>query len=149
VLRSGWTRESPCTTADSAVPAESAFTYDGRGRILTTGYYSKANLQWTTSASYPGADRLDTTVPAGGTASSTFTDALGRTTASWSYTTATPTGNAADARVISYTYFPNGKPHTITGPGGQQWSYTYDLHGNQLTMSDPDAGNSSMAGQRS
>ena len=65
---------------------------------------------------------------------------MGRTTAQWNYKTATPTGVASDARVISYTYLPNGKTHTVTGPGGQQWSYAYDLHGNATTSVDPDAG---------
>jgi RHS repeat-associated protein len=92
---------------------------------------------------YPGADRTDVTPPSGGTATSRFTNALGQTTALWSYTTPTPDGVAADARAIAYTYTPAGEKATMTGPAGQVWTYGYDLRGHRIAGTDPDAGSTS------
>ncbi|MEU7876559.1 hypothetical protein AB0B76_58875, partial [Dactylosporangium sp. NPDC049140] len=126
--------------ADASVPAEKVATYDGQGRPTGVAAYSLGQLQWTTTTAYPGGERTDVTPPSGGTATSTFTDARGHTSALWNYTTATPDGNAAHASIISYGYSPAGKPAKVTGPGGQIWTYTYDLHGRPATAADPDAG---------
>ena len=40
----------------------------------------------------------------------------------------------------TYAYFPSRKLKTITDAAGNQWSYTYDLSGNELTTTDPDSG---------
>ncbi len=132
-------------TADSAVPAENLTTFDGRGRAVASTFYSYAQPQWHTTTAYPGADRTDVTPPAGGTAASAFTDALGRTTAKWSYTTATPTGNATDANVLTYTYTPAGKLASTTNQAGRVWSSTYDLRGNLTQSVDPDSGTTTAA----
>ncbi len=132
-------------TADASVPNETSVSFDGRGRELSSAFYAYASLQWQNSIAYPGIDRTDITPPQGGTATSTFVDALGRTSAIWNYTTPTPDGNSADARVIGYTYTPAGQPATITGPGGQQWTYHYDLHGHRTNASDPDTGTTATA----
>ena len=92
--------------ADADVPGETVTTYNGRGQAVVSGFYSHAQLQWQTTTAYPGADRTDLTPPAGGAATSTFTNALGQTTALWDYTTPTPDGIASDAKTISYTYTP-------------------------------------------
>jgi RHS repeat-associated protein len=99
--------------------------------------------QWATSTGYAGTDESDTTPPAGETASSTFTDVLGRTTASWKYNTATPTGKRADATATNYTYTAAGRTQTIADNAGNVWQYTYDLHGRQTQLVDPGAGMSS------
>src|SRR5262249_31433812 len=126
--------------ADSAVPNETLTTYDGRGRVLVNAFYSYAQPQWQTSTAYPGAERTDTTPPAGGTATSVFTDALGRTSARWEYTTSTPTGNAADADTLTYAYTPTGLLARVTNTAGQAWAATYDLRGNRIQATDPDTG---------
>lgn len=131
--------------ADSSIPGETLVTHDGSGRTVTSGFYSYGNLQWRSTAAYPGADRTDTTPPAGGTATSTFTDALGRSSASWSYTTPTPTGSAANARIVSYAYDAAGRQRSITGPAGQQWSFAYDMQGRRTSVTDPDSGTSTIS----
>ena len=99
---------------DDTVPAQSVTLYDGQGRSIATQAYSLGHYQWQTTTAYPGADQTDVTPPAGGTATSTFTDALGQTTASWAYDdSATPTGKASDARVTSYTYTLGGRVATL------------------------------------
>jgi RHS repeat-associated protein len=130
-------------TSDDQVPGETLTTYDGRGRATTSAFYAKAQFQWQTTAAYPGADRTDVTPATGGTATSTFTDALGQTSALWNYTTATPTGNTADARVITYAHDAAGRVTTVTGPSGEQWTSTYDPRGHVVQKTDPDAGASS------
>jgi len=65
---------------------------------------------------------------------------LGRTTQSWTYTTATPTGTASNATITSYTYTPSNQPATMTDTAGNAWTWTYDLHGNQIKAVDPGTG---------
>ena len=45
-----------------------------------------------------------------------------------------------DGGNITYTYFSSGKIKNITDPAGNITSMTYDLLGNQRTLTDPDAG---------
>jgi RHS repeat-associated protein len=139
----------PSTTlhpaADADVPAQATTTYDGQGRPTVSAFYSHAQFQWQTVTAYPGAERTDSTPPTGGTATSSWTDALGRTAALWRYTTPVPDGVPSHAEIISYTYNPAGETSTVTSPGGQVWTYQYDLHGHQTRISDPDTGVSTAA----
>ncbi|PYC68372.1 hypothetical protein C7C46_29145 [Streptomyces tateyamensis] len=125
---------------DSQIPAETWTTYDGLGRATNRAFMSYAQPQWSTTTAYPGADRTDVTPPQGTTATSTVTDARGRTTALWQYHTAAPTGHAGDADVTTYAYTPAGQPASRTDAAGNTWSYTYDLRGRQVSATDPDTG---------
>ncbi len=125
---------------DDQVPSQTVTQYDGQGRATATQFYSLAVLQWQTTKSYPGADETDTTPPSGGTATSTFTNGRGETTATWSYLTATPTGKASDADVTSYTYTPSGQTATTADNSANKWTYTYNLLGQKTSQTDPDAG---------
>ncbi|MFF2350797.1 RHS repeat-associated core domain-containing protein [Kitasatospora sp. NPDC058115] len=127
---------------DSQVPSQTWTSYDGLGRPVRAEFRSNANLQWATTTAYPGADRVDVTPPAGASPTTTITDARGRTTASWQYRTATPTGNPADADISTYTYTALDQPATHTDPSGNTWAYGYDLLGRQTSLTDPDAGTS-------
>ena len=129
-------------TNDSAIPEETETFYDGIGRTTKVLTVAQGTNQWATTTAYKGVDETDTTPPSGGTATAKFTDALGRITQSWAYTTATPTGNSANATATSYTYTPAGKPATMTDTAGNAWSWTYDLHGNQTKAVDPGTGTS-------
>jgi RHS repeat-associated protein len=126
---------------DDMVPAQTVTQYDGQGRPVESQAYSLGHYQWETTTAYPGANQVDVTPPAGGTATSTFTDALGQTTASWAYdASATPTDRASDARVTSYTYTPGGQAATVSDAAGNTWTYGYNLLGEMVSKSDPDAG---------
>jgi RHS repeat-associated protein len=125
---------------DSVVPLETESFHDGLGRITQSLTVAKGVNQWSTYTGYRGMDETDTTPPAGGPATSTFVDAAGRKIASWTYNTATPTGNAADAVVTTYGYTPAGKLATTTDAAGNQWHYTYDLHQRQVQAVDPGSG---------
>ncbi|PWI43707.1 hypothetical protein CK485_16480 [Streptomyces sp. ICBB 8177] len=126
---------------DNQIPSQTLTLYDGQGRPIHSQMWSKAQEQWQSTTAYPGADRTDSTPPAGGTATSTFTNALGQTTATWSYDDSpTPTGNAKDAVATTYTYTPAGQISTMSDNAGNQWSYHYDLLGEETQQSDPDTG---------
>ncbi|MEV7602511.1 RHS repeat-associated core domain-containing protein [Kitasatospora sp. NPDC089797] len=126
---------------DSAsVPNQSVVQFDGLGRAVSTQFVALGTLQATTTTAYPGADRVDVSPPAGGTATSTVTDARGRKTQVWQYRTAAATGKQADADVTSYAYTPGGQAASRTDAAGNTWSYGYDLRGRQVKADDPDAG---------
>ena len=138
----------PSTTVDvpvndTYVPEESETSYDGLGRTVKSETVAFGVNQYATTTSYPGVDQTDVTPPAGGTATSAFTDALGREIASWKYTTAAPTDNAANAVVTNYTYNAAGLQATISDAAGDQWSYTYNLLGQETSSIDPGTGPSS------
>jgi len=125
---------------DSAIPEETETFYDGLGRTVQALTVAQGINQWSTTTAYKGVDEIDVTPPSGGTATSAFTDALGRTVQSWTYTTATPTGSASNATVTTYTYTPAGKPATMTDTVGDAWAWTYDLHGRQIKAVEPSTG---------
>ncbi|MGI8882512.1 MAG: RHS repeat-associated core domain-containing protein [Jatrophihabitans sp.] len=120
-----------------AVPSWTQNTYDGAGRhtaqIAMTGGSTEL---WRTSSVY-GGDHVDVTPPAGGTATSTWTDARGHTTRLMQYHAATPTG-AADT--TSYGYDHRGELTAMTGPTGQHWTWAFDALGRQTTAADPESG---------
>jgi RHS repeat-associated protein len=125
----------------SVIPGQIKTGYDGAGRELYGAQWIDNAEVWRTSYAY-GGDHVDTTPPAGGTASTTWTDARGRTTKLAQYHAATPTGIADNT---TYSYWPTSALKTMTDPGGNVWSWTYDILGHQLTAHDPDAGNSTNA----
>jgi len=126
---------------DSAIPMETESSYDGLGREVRTLTVAGGVNQWATLTAYAGTDQTDVTPPAGGTPTSRFADALGRTVASWTYDdAAAPTDRASDAIVTSSTYTPAGLESTVQDAAGNTWRYTYDLHGRQTQLSDPGTG---------
>ncbi|MFF3216967.1 RHS repeat domain-containing protein [Streptomyces sp. NPDC002886] len=127
------------TADENTLPAQNLTQYDGLGRPVAGIFYSKAKEQWRTAIAYPGADRVDTTPPKGGIASSTITDARGRKTELRLYKAETPTG-AFDA--TTYGYDAAGQLKQITDPAGNDWTYDYDLQGRQTKAVDPDKGTS-------
>lgn len=142
------------SAADSTVPSQTLTTFDGRGRVISKALYSYANLQSATTTSYPGSERTDVMPPSGGTATSTFTDAMGNTTAVWDFKTGaindTETyvpGAAAPADAIQTAYtksnVPGGLKTTTTDTAGQEWTDTYNYNQNLVSSTDPDAGSSS------
>ncbi|MER7937019.1 MULTISPECIES: ricin-type beta-trefoil lectin domain protein [unclassified Streptomyces] len=74
----------PSTTLYAAnenqIPSETTTAYDGEGRPLKETLWHQAVEQWHGSTSYPGADEVDTTAPAGGRSTASFTNAVGQTT---------------------------------------------------------------------
>src|SRR5690606_23020137 len=100
--------------------------------------------------------------PDGGTATTTVTDARGRTTALWEhknrpsvssdqadghwYVPSTLPGfdprdlSASSDHRTTYSYDRFGQLASMKDPGGSTWSYAYDLGGRQVRTTDPDGG---------
>ncbi|MFJ5229400.1 ricin-type beta-trefoil lectin domain protein [Kitasatospora sp. NPDC088391] len=127
------------------VPNQTHTVYDGMGRPVTGESVAYGVVQNTTTTAHPGVDRTDTTPPAGGTPTTTVTDARGRTVQLWQYRTPTATGNPADADVTTYAFDQLGHPSTRKDAAGNTWSYGYDVRGRQTSVTDPDTGTSTTA----
>lgn len=125
----------------ATVPGETATVYDGQGRPTASVFSAYAHEQWRTTTAYPGADEVDVNPPAGGTPTTTITDALDRTSQLWQYRTPTATRKATDAEVTVYGYTPSGDTATRTDSTAKNtWSYQYDLRDRQTVADDPDTG---------
>ncbi|MGH3158134.1 MAG: RHS repeat-associated core domain-containing protein [Streptosporangiaceae bacterium] len=123
-----------------SVPALNVTQYDGQGRSVAAQFYSEGQQEWQSTTSYPGMNQTDTTPASGGTATSTFTNAIGQTTATWSYNdSSSPTGKQSNATVTSYTYNPAGQVAAVADNAGNTWSYGYNLLGDETSSSDPGA----------
>ncbi|WP_369185833.1 RHS repeat-associated core domain-containing protein [Streptomyces sp. Y1] len=131
---------TPFQTTTQQAPAQTYNVYDGLGRPVTQQFIAYGVVQSTTTTAYPGADRTDTTPPAGATPTSAVTDARGHKTQLWQYKTVTATGNQADADVTSYTYTVDGHLATQKDAAGNTWTHGYDQRGRETTTSDPDTG---------
>ncbi|MEU0094044.1 RHS repeat-associated core domain-containing protein [Kribbella sp. NPDC006257] len=139
-------------TSDVNIPSQEVTTYDGAGRAVKVTTMGGADELWHTSTSY-GGDRTTTVPPAGGTATTTFTDARGRTTELRQYhrtatATSTPadydSATAADYDSTRYGYTAAGDQNVLTGPSGTVWRDEYDLHRRKTKDTDPDKGITTM-----
>ena len=128
-----------------AVETQTRTTFDGMGRTSVTeqiaGNGDGGKVLGTTRTLY-GGDRTTVIPPEGGTATTTVTDARGRTTELRQHH-----ARAADAAYDStrYGYTPRGTLEKLTDPAGNIWKYAYDLFGNVTSTVDPDKGSSSTA----
>ena len=77
------------------------------------------------------------TPPAGGTATTTISDAEGRTTALRQHTGPTPSGAYDESK---YAYTASGQLASMTDAAGNVWRHTYDLLGREVETNDPDSG---------
>jgi YD repeat-containing protein len=87
-----------------------------------------------------GGDHTDVEPPSGATATSTWTDARGRTVQLRQYPTRSATGTDYDH--TDYSYNRRGLLASVTTPDGSKWTYGYDVRGRQTSSTDPDAGTS-------
>jgi RHS repeat-associated protein len=145
------------------VPNQDALTYDGLGRVVTDtkdANFSPVAGQVTTTV-YNG-DRTTVIPPAGGLVQTTIADPLGRTTELDQYSATNPsvtapgdtfTGHftvtpvANSVQPTFYGYDTHGNQDTITqGTGGPAWTTTFNLLGQVINTSDPDAGNTDRDG---
>jgi RHS repeat-associated protein len=128
--------------ASGDVPSQTGYAYDGAGRVTRQIAYAGGVETWETDTSY-GGNYTTTVPPQGGISQTTFTDGRGLTTAIYQYhagAPAVPTDPPADYDKTTYTNTPAGKLAGIHDAAGSTWSYTYNLLGDQLTASLPDAG---------
>ncbi|OLF13453.1 hypothetical protein BU204_27005 [Actinophytocola xanthii] len=127
-------------TTDQNIHSLTETEYDGAGRPVAQVFKGGGIEKWRTTTAY-GGDRVHVTPPEGGTATTTITDARGRTTELRTYQAPTPTG---DYDTTTYAYTPAGQLKTVEDPAENTWSYTYDLRGRHTTSVDPDRGTTRM-----
>jgi len=125
------------------VPSATGYTYDDAGRQTAEIAYALGSPTWQTTTTY-GGNFTTIVPPAGGTATTSVTNARGQLTDLIQYHDGQPADFLNDTPSqyddTKYTYYGSGRRATETDPGGNTWSWTFDLLGNQLTASDPDAG---------
>jgi RHS repeat-associated protein len=130
-------------TPTAAVPGRTEYGYDGAGRTTAETFLTGVREsddgtteyaeRWVTATEYHG-DRTKVTPPAGGTPTTTFTDARGKTTAVRQHTSATAYQDT------TYRYDAADRLIGVSDPAGNDWSYAYDLRGRQIAATDPDKG---------
>ncbi|MFI1480585.1 hypothetical protein [Streptomyces sp. NPDC020747] len=125
---------------NGAVGAQSRTDYGGLGRPTAAIALHAGTEQWRTTTRYDG-ELTHSDPPAGGIATTSVTDAGGRTTALRHYH-----GDRPDAALgydeTKYSYTPNGQLKTVTDDKSNVWSYEYDQLGRKIKSIDPDAGTS-------
>jgi RHS repeat-associated protein len=127
--------------ADNAVPSQAVTQYDTAGRPTASILRRYAAELWRTTTTYHGADKVSTVPPAGGTAVTVLTDGLGREVEKRDYQVRTDAGSETAAfQATRYTYTRADQLATVTDPAGAKWSFDYDLAGNRIESTDPDAG---------
>ncbi|HEX6684810.1 MAG TPA: RHS repeat-associated core domain-containing protein [Candidatus Limnocylindrales bacterium] len=125
-------------TNQPQIPAITENVYDGAGRVTASVFKALGVEKWRTTAGY-GGDRVHVTPPAGGTATTTISDAQGRTVALRQYHGPTPAGAYDET---TYRYTREGQLERLTDPAGNVWSWGYDVRGRQKSETDPDSGTS-------
>ncbi|RKN35413.1 RHS repeat domain-containing protein [Micromonospora musae] len=148
---------APVSAADlkKQVPNQTFTTYDGLGRPVIVQAAKNGVTVSTTTTVFAG-DRTTVVPPDGGVVKAALTDPLGRQSELHEYTarptvttpadTFTGTFNATGgtATVSKYGYDSHGNQSTLTDAKNNVWTSTYNLLGQVVAKSDPDAGNSSM-----
>ncbi|MBS1699416.1 MAG: RHS repeat protein, partial [Actinobacteria bacterium] len=127
-------------TSENTIPSQVVTGYDAVGRTTSSTLNSLGAARSVTTTSYAGADRVDLVPPAGGTATSAFTNALGQKTKLVQYLAGSISGTG---QATTYGYDGAGRMTVMTDPAGNAWSWAYDLLGHRVGQKDPDSGVSS------
>ena len=143
------------TLPDSKIPDQTQTAFDGLGRPVQVTSYDDSAVKSTTYHAYYG-DRVTTVPPAGGTPTSTVTDALGRTTELDSYTSApavsastsggitTVSVTGGTTQATGYSYNHRGELSDVKDAAtGEDWSRAYNLLGQVTSTTDPNSGTTS------
>ena len=123
-----------------AVETQTRTVYDGLNRPVEStqiaGNGDGGKVLGTSRTTYSG-DRTTVIPPAGGTATTTLTNAHGKTTELRQHHT-----RSADAAydTTKYQYTPRNELSKVTDPAGNSWGYTYDQLGRKVQSVDPDKG---------
>jgi RHS repeat-associated protein len=126
-------------TTEAQIPSETQTLYDGAGRTTATVLDSLGAERYRTTTAYPGADRVDTTPPTGGTPTTSITNSLGQQTTLIQYLAATPLSTATQ-EATTYGYDAAGAMTSMTDPAGNHWAWAFNVLGQQTAAVDPDTG---------
>jgi YD repeat-containing protein len=125
------------------IPALTTNIYDGAGRITDAIFTVNGDEAWRQRTTYTG-ERTSVTPPSGGIPTTSITDARGRLEELRQYKDPAKLGSDDPATFerTTYRYTSRDELKTVTGPGNNTWTYTYDLRGNKIATDDPDTGTS-------
>ncbi|WP_371497545.1 hypothetical protein OG871_16385 [Kitasatospora sp. NBC_00374] len=82
-------------------PSVTRSVFDGLGRSVATQQVSFASTLWQSTKTYQGVDRVDSTLPEGGPSSTTYVDALGRSTSTISRDTTADRSLTSNSTIAS------------------------------------------------
>ncbi|WP_251059051.1 MULTISPECIES: RHS repeat-associated core domain-containing protein [unclassified Streptomyces] len=116
-------------------PASTDTLFDGAGRVTDVIAKRFGDETKRTTTSYTG-DTTTVVPETGGTASTTVTDGMGRTTEIKQYTDAARTTSQS----TTYAYNKRGMLDQVRDPSGAVWKFGYDIRGRQTHVEDPDKG---------
>ncbi|MFJ2175322.1 RHS repeat-associated core domain-containing protein [Streptomyces sp. NPDC087851] len=120
---------------DTKAPAVLRTVFDGAGRATDAIALKYGTETRRTKTVYDGNHTTEIP-PKGGTASTTVTDALGRTSEVVEYTNEARTTSQS----ITYAYDKRGLLEKITDPAGNVRKFGYDGRGREVRAEDPDTG---------
>ncbi|MFD9412720.1 RHS repeat-associated core domain-containing protein [Streptomyces sp. NPDC059989] len=123
------------------VTGQNRYEYDDLGRTVATIFSVAGAEQWRTTTQHEG-DRSHVTVPQGGLATTSITDAQGRLTEIRQYNGNVPvlTGPGTPYTSTKYEYGSGDELVKVTDSKGNNWSATYDQRGRKTRTVDPDSG---------
>ncbi|CRK57924.1 FIG01288243: hypothetical protein [Alloactinosynnema sp. L-07] len=116
------------------IERQTATRYDGAGRVVASVFQPKNTEKWRTSRTY-GGDRVSVTPPQGGTATTTITDADGKTVELRQH-------HSTGYDSTTYVHDRRGDLRAVVDPLGNRWEYELDLRGRVVKTKDPDQGTS-------
>ncbi|WP_254550548.1 RHS repeat domain-containing protein [Catellatospora tritici] len=138
-------------TPPPQLPNQTAFTYDGLGRVVYEDVEKNNTFVSRTVTVYNG-DRTTIIPPVGGTVQQSVTDALGRQIAMSRYSVRPTLNipfdvftdkfsvNGGTAYTVDYGFDAQGNQSSITAPGPRTWTFNYNLLGQVTSKTDPDGG---------
>ncbi|WP_432990987.1 RHS repeat-associated core domain-containing protein [Dactylosporangium sp. CA-233914] len=139
-----------CAQAN-VLPSQNVYVYDGLGRAVLNHSEQNGVVISTTTNIYNG-DRTTTIPPTGGVTTTTVLDPAGRAVevdeyksqpvlvppSSWFTGTAYLTGGTTVANHFGFDS--HGNENTVTDQAGNTWTATFNLLGQVIAKTDPDAG---------
>ncbi|HZN71972.1 MAG TPA: RHS repeat-associated core domain-containing protein [Micromonosporaceae bacterium] len=134
------------TIANWLPKTQTTTQYDRASRTIASIFDSGGVEQWRTTVAYTG-DRVNTTPPLGGTATTAVSDAHGRVTELRQYKNRSDVGSDTRSLYDLATYHFNrkGQQDSVTDNAGNTWTSGSDFLGRPNANHDPDSGDSSRA----
>ncbi len=128
-------------TPQGQIPSITQHLYDGAGRETATIFKALGAEKWRTMTG-DGGDRLNTTPPVGGTATTAITNVFNQTVELRQYRNPADVGSNDPSKFdkTGYTYDLNGQLTKVVDAAGNEWRYEFDLRGRQTKVIDPDKG---------
>ncbi|GAA0607555.1 hypothetical protein HPO96_31590 [Kribbella sandramycini] len=121
---------------EATLPKQEVTTWDEAERPKQQAFKSMGVQKWAIDHDI-STNRQSIDPPAGQTPTTRIMDVDGNLTELRQYHGDSPTGPYDSTK---YAYWPTGALKSVTDPGGNVWSYKYDVQGRKIEENDPDKG---------